>query len=81
MQLYIGDKVSSVTRPAKELKGFAKVFLAPGETREVTFEIGAEQLSFVGRNLEETVEEGEFDVMVGPHSADVQTVLLRVRGV
>lgn len=81
VQLYIGDKVSSVTRPAKELKGFAKVFLAPGETREVTFEIGAEQLSFVGRNLEETVEEGEFDVMVGPHSADVQTVLLRVRGV
>lgn len=81
VQLYIGDKVSSVTRPAKELKGFAKVFLAPGETREVTFEIGAEQLSLVGRNLEETVEEGEFDVMVGPHSADVQTVLLRVRGV
>ncbi|WP_339321653.1 glycoside hydrolase family 3 N-terminal domain-containing protein [Paenibacillus sp. FSL W8-0194] len=81
VQLYIGDKVSSVTRPEKELKGFAKVFLAPGETREVTFEIGAEQLSFVGRNLEETVEEGEFDVMVGPHSADVQTVLLRVRGV
>lgn len=81
VQLYIGDKVSSVTRPAKELKGFAKVFLAPGETREVTFEIGTEQLSFVGRNLEETVEEGEFDVMVGPHSADVQTVLLRVRGV
>ena len=81
VQLYIGDKVSSVTRPGKELKGFAKVFLAPGETREVTFEIGAEQLSFVGRDLEEIVEEGDFDIMVGPHSADVQTVSLRVKGV
>lgn len=81
VQLYIGDKVSSMTRPAKELKGFSKIFLEPGETREVTFDIDAEQLSFVGRDLEETVEEGDFDIMVGPHSADVQSVILRVRGV
>ncbi|AZN43554.1 glycoside hydrolase family 3 N-terminal domain-containing protein [Paenibacillus albus] len=71
VQLYVGDKVSSITRPAKELKGFARVALEPGETREVSFTIGREHLQMLDRNLLPVVEPGEFEIMVGRHVEDV----------
>jgi beta-glucosidase len=72
VQLYVRDKVSSVTRPAKELKAFSKVMLQPGETRTVSFVIGKEQLQLVNERLEAVVEAGEFIIMVGRHAEDEQ---------
>ena len=81
VQMYIRDRFSSVTRPVKELKGFRRVFLEPGETAAVEFQIGPEQLAFYDIRMERTVEPGEFEIMVGNSSrdADLQTVILTVR--
>ncbi|HHV96145.1 MAG TPA: hypothetical protein GXX37_06680 [Clostridiaceae bacterium] len=65
VQLYINDLVSSVTTPVKELKGFKKINLKPGEEIEVLFEIPQSDLSIIDRNMKEVVEPGEFEVMVG----------------
>lgn len=70
VQLYIRDKVSSVTRPVKELKDFKRVTLEPGEEKTVTFSITPEKLSFYDINMAWTTEPGEFDVMVGNSSRD-----------
>ena len=70
VQLYIRDRFSSATRPVKELKDFARVALKAGETKEITFTITPEKLSFYDRDMKWTVEPGEFIVMVGPSSAD-----------
>jgi beta-glucosidase len=70
IQLYVHDKVSSVTRPMKELKGFQRVELAAGETKNVTITLDASQLAFYNRKMEFIVEPGEFDVMVGNSSRD-----------
>jgi beta-glucosidase len=78
VQLYIRDRVSSVTRPVKELKGFARVALAPGEMKTVEFELGPEHLGLWNRNMERVVETGFFDVMVGPDSTRVDQVALEV---
>ncbi len=78
VQLYIRDRVSSVTRPVKELKGFQRVHLEPGESRTVTFEIGTEELQFYGRDMQRVVEPGDFELMVGPNSRDVATIQLSV---
>lgn len=80
VQLYIRDMVSSVTRPLKELKGFAKVTLEPGETKTVTLAITADSLKFFDVHMKEVVEPGEFQVMVGTSSADadLQSVMLTV---
>jgi beta-glucosidase len=80
VQLYIRDRVSSVTRPVKELKGFQKVWLKPGETATVALAITPDALSFTGLDMERVVEPGEFDVMVGTssRSGDLTTVRLRV---
>lgn len=71
VQLYITDVVSTVTRPGKELKGFAKTVLEPGETKTVTFVVGAEQLQYIGRDLKPMVEPGLFHIGVGRHSEDI----------
>ncbi|MNU56638.1 Periplasmic beta-glucosidase precursor [compost metagenome] len=71
VQLYITDAVSTVTRPGKELKGFAKIVLEPGETKSVTFKVGAEQLQYIGRDLKPVVEPGLFHIGVGRHSEDI----------
>lgn len=68
VQLYIRDKVSSVTRPVKELKGFKKVWLKPGETKTVTLVIKPSSLAFYDIKMKYTVEPGEFEVMVGNSS-------------
>lgn len=70
VQLYIRDKVSSVTRPVKELKDFKRITLEPGEQKTVTLEITPEKLSFYDINMNYTVEPGEFDIMVGNSSRD-----------
>ena len=70
VQLYIRDKVSSVTRPVKELKGFQRISLKPGETRIVTLEITPGKLSFHNIDMEFVVEPGEFEIMVGNSSRD-----------
>ena len=81
VQMYIRDRFSSVTRPIKELKGFRRVFLEPGETSAVEFEIGPELLAFYDIRMERVVEAGEFEIMVGNSSrdTDLQTVILTVR--
>lgn len=71
VQLYIRDDYSSATRPVKELKGFEKVTLAPGESRTITFKIGRAELSMLDRKtLQPTVEPGSFTIMTGSSSAD-----------
>jgi len=77
VQLYINDLFSSVTTPAKELGGFARVDLAPGEKKTVRLEITYEQLVLVNRKLETVVEPGTFQVMVGGSSRDED--LLKIR--
>ena len=80
VQMYIRDCVSSVTRPVKELKGFVKVFLEPGASTTVSFEITPESLAFYDIAMNNVVEPGEFDVMVGTSSRteDLETVVLTV---
>ncbi|MBK7106236.1 MAG: glycoside hydrolase family 3 C-terminal domain-containing protein [Ignavibacteriae bacterium] len=70
VQLYIRDKVSSVTRPVKELKGFKKVTLESNQEKEVSFEITKKELSFTNVEMQFTAEPGEFDIMVGNSSKD-----------
>ncbi len=78
VQLYIRDMTSSVTRPVKELKGFSRITLEPGETRKVSFEIGPQHLQFFDREMKRVVEPGDFEIMVGPNSQDLQKVVLKV---
>jgi beta-glucosidase len=68
VQLYLRDVVSSVTRPVKELKGFQRVTLKPGETKAVAFTIGHDALGFWKTPKEFIVEPGKFDVTVGGSS-------------
>ena len=79
VQLYVRDLVASMSRPVKELKHFERVELQPGETKTVSFTITPADLSFYNSNLEFVLEPGEFDIMVGPSSAEVQTARLTVR--
>ncbi|HSL54803.1 MAG TPA: fibronectin type III-like domain-contianing protein, partial [Pyrinomonadaceae bacterium] len=69
--LYIRDLVASMTRPVKELKGFQRVSLQPGEKRRVEFVLGPEHLGFWNREMRYVVEPGTFQVMVGANSVDV----------
>lgn len=71
VQLYIRDKVSSVTRPVKELKGFQRISLKPGESMTVTLEITPEKLAFHNIDMDFIVEPGEFEIMVGNSSRDI----------
>lgn len=73
VQLYIRDIVGSITRPVKELKGFDKIFLKAGESREITFTITPEMLKFYNYNIEFVYEPGDFDIMIGGNSRDVKT--------
>ena len=73
-QLYIRDLVASTTRPVKELKGFKMVKLAPGESKTVTFQIDEAMLQFYSANKKWEAEAGEFEVMVGGNSRDLQKV-------
>jgi len=74
VQLYIGDPVASISRPVKELKGFKKIYLKPGEKKEVTFTVSTEELKFYNADLKYVWEPGEFIIYVGPNSRDVKQV-------
>ena len=71
VQLYIRDIAASMTRPVKELKGFKRISLKPGETQRIEFTLGPEHLGFYNREMKYVVEAGEFKVMVGSSSEDV----------
>jgi beta-glucosidase len=79
VQLYVRDKVSSVTRPIKELKGFRRVTLAPGETKAVGFTLTPESFQMWNDKMMRVVEPGEFDIMAGANSATLKTVTLTVK--
>jgi beta-glucosidase len=70
VQLYVRDLVASVTRPVKELKGFQRVFLKPGETKKVTFQLKPADLTFTGMNDLPVLEPGAFQIWVGPNSTE-----------
>ncbi|MDD5312058.1 MAG: glycoside hydrolase family 3 N-terminal domain-containing protein [Dehalococcoidia bacterium] len=70
-QLYINDVVASITRPVKQLKGFQRVSLKPGQTERVQFELPVEELGYYDKNMRYIVEPGVFKVMVGRSSQDI----------
>lgn len=74
IQVYINDKVSSVTTPVKELKGFKKVQLNPSESKTVDFSIPIEELGLWDKDMNYVVEPGEFEIMVGSSSEDIRLV-------
>jgi beta-glucosidase len=78
VQLYIRDEVSSVTRPVKELRGFRRITLNPGDTTTVEFTLGPEELSFLNRDMRRVVEPGSFKIMVGGSSVDLREATLNV---
>jgi beta-glucosidase len=80
VQMYIRDRISSVTRPVKELKGFRKISLQPGQTQTVALDITPESLAFYDVNMSYVVEPGEFEIMIGSSSrdCDLRKVVLTV---
>ena len=78
VQLYIKDLIGSLVRPDKELRGFRKIELEPGETRTVEFTITPSMLLFTGREREPVLEAGDYEVMVGTSSAEYQTAAFRL---
>ena len=74
VQLYIHDKVGSITRPVKELKGFEKIMLKKGESKMVSFTISVNDLKFYDNKLNYKAEAGEFELMIGTNSEDLKKV-------
>lgn len=79
VQLYIRDNVASISRPVKELKGFQKITLSPGETKKITFKIGVDMLKFWNEENEFVAEPGEFTVMIGSDSSNVKSAVFRLK--
>jgi beta-glucosidase len=79
-QLYIHQKVASVTRPVMQLKAFQRITLKPGEKKTVEFAITPDMLTMLNVDMHPVVEPGEFDLMVGSSSAQTNTVTLAVGG-
>lgn len=73
VQLYVGDCTASIVRPVKELKGFQQVMLQPKQNQKVSFTITKDMLRFYNRNLEFVFEPGEFEIMIGRNSQDVES--------
>jgi len=72
VQLYLRDPVASVVRPERELKGFSRVSLAPGEECGVRFHVSAELLAFSGLDGERVVEPGRVEILLGASSTDIR---------
>ena len=79
VQLYIRDLVASISRPIKELKGFQRIHLAKGESKEVTFDVTPDMLMFYNADMQRVVEPGDFDIMAGPDSRNVKSARLTVK--
>ncbi len=80
VQLYIHDVYASSTRPVRELRGFEKISLEPGESKTVEFEIDAQTLGFYNHELQFVCEPGVYEIMVGPDCERLQTLELEVQG-
>lgn len=72
VQLYVADKVASMVRPVKELKGFQKVFIPKGQTKRVEFKLNVRDLGFWNNLMQYVVEPGAFEIMVGTNSEELQ---------
>jgi beta-glucosidase len=79
VQLYIHDKICSVTRPIKELKDFSRISLNPGETKTATLNITLDKLEFYNVDMKRIVEPGEFEIMVGKSSVEFESGILKVK--
>ncbi len=79
VQLYLRDKVSSVTRPVAELRSFRRVTLAPGARETISFTLGPDQIGALNQTLHWTVEPGAFEVRVGPNSMEGPSAIFEVR--
>ena len=77
-QLYIRQEISSVTRAVKELRGFRRITLNPGETKVVDFTVGPDELSFLNRDMRRVVEPGTFTIMMGGNSVHLMETKLNV---
>jgi beta-glucosidase len=81
VQLYINSGAASVTRPVKELKGFVRVSLDPGETKTVTFTLWPKQLGFYDMSMDFVVEPGDINVMIGSSSEDIRAQgIFKIKG-
>ena len=78
VQLYIRQEFSSVTRPVKELRGFRRMSLEPGESKTVKFTLGPDELSYLNRDMHRVVEPGTFKIMVGGNSVELIETKLTV---
>ncbi|MCJ8157910.1 glycoside hydrolase family 3 C-terminal domain-containing protein [Sphingomonas sp. LaA6.9] len=78
VQLYVRDRIASITRPLKELKGFERVTLKPGEARTVRFALDSSAFHMWDRDMKRIVEPGDFDIMAGPNSVDLKTATLTI---
>lgn len=78
VQMYIRDEYSSVTRPIKELKGFKRISLEPGEAKTVLFEITPSLLQFYDRNMKRIIEPGTFEIMIGGNSVNLKSAKLEI---
>jgi len=72
VQLYIHDPVASVARPVKELKGFQRIHLNPGEKKSIVFQLMPDDLSLWDANMNWVIEPGQFDVFIGSSSEDIR---------
>lgn len=79
VQLYVRDVVGTVSRPVKELKGFSRISLLKGETKRVDFKLTVDDLKFYDQQLDYRAEPGDFEVMVGPDSRNVQKLTFTLK--
>ncbi len=79
VEMYLHDKVASITPPVKELKGFQKIFLKKGESKDVVFNINHSDLMFYDKDLKLIAEPGDFDVMIGDNSRDVKSATFTLK--
>jgi beta-glucosidase len=78
VQVYVHDRLASVVRPLKRLRGFARVTLAPGEARTVRIALDAKAFTLWSADMKEVIEPGTFDILAGPNSRDLKTTALEV---
>ncbi|WP_291965170.1 glycoside hydrolase family 3 N-terminal domain-containing protein [Maribacter sp.] len=78
VQMYVKDEIGTVTRPDKELKGFQKIEVAPGESKNISFKITPKMLEFTGLKMDKILETGDYKVMIGSSSQDVVSAKFRL---
>ena len=79
VQLYIRDMVASISRPVKELKSFQRIHLTAGESKQVSFEITPDMLKFYNTDLKHIIEPGDFQIMIGTNSKEVEALNFNVK--